>query len=615
MKESNVNYHIIYGRKSQRVKEMIFVREDDFQIPLGEESFKTPLDLLKKIQNTEIHGKKLPALFSYQDISLWWFIHATFFPQFKKTVNFVTKFLEFLDQIQPSKVQIDGDFDKFEIIKQICEKRQIKFSYAKISLLRFRIINNILWFIQKYRHEKIFKTKVKKRIDLFHNNNAPRPSLNDKIVFAVSTLYRRTIFNPKKGSTEKGEYIQQAIIDLIDDKSKIVGIDLDYTFKGDFDTLVERLKEKIPWFPVEVLASHKITDHKEFLRNYDVLISSEEFQTLFNYKGISLWSQVRKIFQQMTLRSFLPFYLNLIDSLEDVFAKEKPKVIFIPYETGPLGLSLIVSSKRFGIKTVGVQHASVYRNNPMYSFDQFDSPTNPHGFPLPHKLLLFGEFSKQILEEQLYPTEKLIVFGNPYFFSMDKIESILSTIQLHEKYGIDKKKYVILFASALLQEYYQAQGKYDYDTQVWEYLLQNFGGKTEYEIILKPHPNENTDIYKKIVRKYNYANVKIVQGDLFELIYISSVVVSVFSTFMLDSLCFKKPVIRVKFSDEEPIIPYDKFSVIVTTELNKLSEKINNILQNPEIKDNLFRNLESFLKSQYNIPNTQPGLIIQKLIE
>ena len=32
-----------------------------------------------------------------------------------------------------------------------------------------------------------------------------------------------------------------------------VGIDLDYTFRGDFEVLSERLNDSIPWIPIEYI--------------------------------------------------------------------------------------------------------------------------------------------------------------------------------------------------------------------------------------------------------------------------------------------------------------------------------------------------------------------------
>ena len=61
--------------------------------------------------------------------------------------------------------------------------------------------------------------------------------------------------------------------------NNIVGIDLDYNFKGSLETLSNRLSETIPWFPIEMFLNKKYTkDHSKFFDNYQKLISLSDFQ-------------------------------------------------------------------------------------------------------------------------------------------------------------------------------------------------------------------------------------------------------------------------------------------------------------------------------------------------
>jgi hypothetical protein len=615
---SNNTLRIIYGKKSLKENGNIFVREEDFQIPIGTSSLSIPNEELKRIQKSSLTGKRIPDLFAYKNISLWWFIYPTLFPQFKKTVNFITKFIEYADQIRPSAIRVADDFNNFDIIKQVCNKKNIRLEYSKSSFLKFKIRDKLIRYVQRYRYKKITKLKIKKRKNLFYNKYSSIPSVNNKILFVISTFYRRHIFNANKGLSEKGEYIQQSIINLLKDKNTVVSIDIDYTLKGDLHTLSERLNDEMTWFPVDILLSKTDAEsykHKKFLKNYQKVISTKEFRNLFSFCEISLWKQMENIFEQLKYAPFLPFHLNLLDSLFDFFANNKPKAIFLPYETGPIALAFIVTSKQFRIKTIGVEHAVIFKNNAMYTQDEFVSQENTYGFPLPDTMLLFGNFAKRILEEQGYPSDKLVVFGNPSFFSIDKIKSILASKSIRKKHNINESQQVILFATGMLQEYYTAQGKYDYDTRVWRHILENFGNNNEFVIILKPHPNENTSVYEKILKEFACNNARIIQGDLFELIYMSSVVVSVLSSIMVDSLCFKKPVIRVKFDNEEPVIPYDKFGVVLSSELEELSQNIRKILSDSETRNRLLKNSEQFIKDQYNVPEDKPEFVLQQTLE
>ena len=68
-----------------------------------------------------------------------------------------------------------------------------------------------------------------------------------------------------------------------------------------------------------------------------------------------------------------------------------------------------------------------------------------------------------------------------------------------------------------MQQYYNFYGKLNYDEQVWQKLLEKFGSNNEYYLILKPHPDENIDAYKKILSKYNVENINKLGINFFDL--------------------------------------------------------------------------------------------------
>jgi len=312
---------------------------------------------------------------------------------------------------------------------------------------------------------------------------------------------------------------------------------------------------------------------------------------------------------------YLPLYLKLVDSITKIFKNELPKAIFLPYEGGPLALAFVIAAKRYGIKTIGLQHAIISENNPMYSYERLKNIDDPLGFPFPDFFLLFGEYSKKILVTNGYPNEKLIVFGNAAFFNLNSILNILDSRTLYKKYNLQKEQKIILFTTEYLQEYYSAKGKFNYDTEILIHLLENFSNKPNYKIILKPHPSENTTIYEKIIAQYNVSNFQIIQGDLFELIHVSSLVISVFSNSMMDAICLKKPVIRVTFENVAHVVPYDEFGVVVSIELNDLTNSIEEIFNDRKLSEKLAKNRGEFVKFINNIPECQPETIIKKLLK
>lgn len=608
---------LVYGKKSGTKHNTVYVKEEDFQMAFDEESFTIPLAKLNEIQKKYINKKPLSELFEYEDFSIWWLMHPTIYPKIKKIINFILKFTEYIDEFKPTKIIINEDFSMLDIISQICKRKKIHIKFSKSQYLKFTKLNKIKNFAQKYRYTSVTNKKISTRKKLYKQKNKKISSIENKIIFVTPSRYRRFILNPTTYESEKGEYIVQNIMNLITDSENILGIDADYTFKGNLEILHERLESQIPWMPLEVFLTKehkKNKEHNQFLKKYAEIISSENFKNLFEYEGISLWNQLEFEFLKLSFTPYLPSYLNIFDSLKFTFQKNKPKAIFLPYETGSLAQMFIIAAHKFGIKTIGIAHAITAKGNPMYSYEYFWNNSNKLGFPIPDTTLLFGNYSKQVLIKQGYPEDKFIIFGNAAFFNLDAILTHLSSKPLFEKYNLRKDQQIILFTTEHLQKYYTAQGKYDYDTRILENLLENFAGNKNITVVLKPHPHEITSEYEKTLDKFKAPNFHIIQGDLFELLHLSNLVISVFSTSMMDAITFRKPVIRVVFDNFQHSIPYDQFGVVIPTNLDNLVDSVEKLLNDKKLQEELEKNRIKFIKEQYNIPENNPQKTIEQLL-
>ena len=610
---------VIFGQKSIQLENMIFVNEEDFQMSFGFDSFKIPIDALNKIEKSIILDKNIPDLFEYDNFSMWWFVHPTVYPKIKQAISFIIKFNEFLKNENPSHINIESNFTFFDLIKQISKNNNIDFSYSTIGYLKFKLSNIFINIFQKYRYQKITSKKFHTRTTKIKKNYNLSSFLSKKIIFAIPSSYRRHVTDLKTGRSDKGEYIQQGIIDLISKKDLLMGIDVDYTFRGDSNTLNERLNSEMDWIPLEYIIqkNFKLTvEQKNFLKNYQQIIRNNDFQKSFTFDNVHLWNHIKPAFDKMTYFPHLPFYLILYSSLVKIFKNTTPTAIFLPYETGPFALCFILAAKKFKIKTIGLAHAIISPKNPMYSYNRLRSDDDFLGFPIPDFTLVFGNHSKKVLTNSGYPDKKIIPFGNAAFFNLDKYVNLLENKSLYKKYNIPENKKILLFFTEYLQEeYFKKYGKFNYDTQIWKYLLENFQNNDDWIVILKPHPTEKINVYEKILKNYNAPNFKIIQDDLFELIYISTLVVSIFSHAMMDAICLKKPVIRVTFDNFKHVIPYDENGVIISTELKDLQHWIHEISTNPKIIEKLQRNQPDFVKQQYNIPEENPDKIINDLLD
>jgi len=595
---------IVYGEKSQRQNDVIFVNEGDFYAPPRD--FKSEIiaiNEINEIENVLLNNKTLPELLSYRDISLWWCIKNNVRTSCGISINFIIRFSKFLEEEKPEKIVIK-EFNNFEIIEQICFKKNIKLEYSKSDYNKFKNSEKI----RKNKNRNKLQTRITKLIEnrknIFNEKINKIPNIKNQTLFVVGSVFRRSIIDINKNETREGEFIVEDVVNLLEDKKNLVYLDYPSRFANieeSVTVLENRLKSKNKWFPIETLfsTSSNHINKNHFLKKYEELIETENFKKLFQFDGISYFNQLNK--RNEFLYSIFPYWLNVIDSISDFFSIQKPKNVFLLAEVAPIPSIILSIAKKLKIKTIGIQHGIIFDYEPSYSNNKFADKKNPFWLPVPDKLLLFGDIPKQILIKKGFPSKNLVVFGNPLFFNLNRIKKFFEMKDLHKFYEIEPQKKVILFFSSGWHNTFQPVGKYEYDLMIWEQLLANFANKNEFVVILKLHHNEKPEPFQEILEKHNASNVRISDDNILEMIYLSSVVVSTFSTTIIDSLCFEKPVIQVIFDEAEFKNPFDEFKPVISSKLNELSKKILQAMDDIEMQKILFKNGNAFLKKYYNI--------------
>jgi len=149
---------------------------------------------------------------------------------------------------------------------------------------------------------------------------------------------------------------------------------------------------------------------------------------------------------------------------------------------------------------------------------------------------------------------------------------------------------------------------------IWQRLLNDFQNQDDYELIIKPKTGDDIEQYEKILEDSKNVNAKILQGDLFEIIFISSIIVGTNSSAIIDSLCFDKPVVQVRFESIDYHMPFDKYNVVYPTSLDKMSEDLIKIMKNEQEQKKLKQNSSVFIKKYFNIPESDPEKLLQEYL-
>ena len=538
----------LYDQKENKLKSANYLEVDLDELNKYGNNLHT--EEFSEIPSLKIDDKTILEWFSVDNFSYWWFVYQTIYPKFQEVTLFIDRLLSLIEDHLPNLIRLYGIYDKLEIIKQICEIKNISLVVSSRGKSFFSLKTIPKKIVKKIAYKKITKDKTHKRIRCFSDKEFLKKSFSDHTIITIPQLYRRNLLD-EKGCIKKQEYILQPILDLLK-KSKIpmVCFDVDYTLRGDTKILKERLESEFKWVPIEIFLnqprSHFVSERIILLEKSINKLLQNNLETIFNYRNILISNYMKKIFKETLYEPYLPIYIQLIDELEKFFKKNKPKVIIQSYETGPYAKALEVVAKKLGIKTVGIQHGVINDQNPDYMHREILDNTHSLGNPIPDRTFVFGEFFKKILTKNgNYPEERVVIIGNPYFYDIEKIKQKLNKKQILNKYRIPDKKIVLI---ALTYRFFYS--KYNPDKFLIDSLTNGLRNHDDIIILVRPHPSDLID-EKNLKNNYKNKNLKISHETLIEDFIISDIVITNYSTVAAEAVFFDKPIIFAKITDDK----------------------------------------------------------------
>jgi len=588
---------IVYGKLSKEDNEVIYVCDEDFRRPFTDnKSIFLGIGELNKISRLITKNSQFFDGFLYDKTSLWWLLYNPISKHFIEIIDFLDNFLNFIEKNKPGKIIIKDDFSNFDLINEICSVYNIELNYSNHSLLKFNFSKKNKEKIKKLGGSLLLKQKNKNRLKKFLKKSNLKQNFKNKIIFASYSAYRRPIFDFDELITKNDEFILSQLEKFLN-SDQIVGIDLFSQIKSDDKILEQRLKSNLNWYPIEFFLENDqhSDEYKQFFTIYDALIKSKSFQELFKFRKINYWKKIFPMFNQMKNDYYFPFWIKWIDGIKFHFQKELPKAIFVLYETAPLSLAIISVCKELGIKTFGLQHGIIHEHHPYYMHENFTTD-DFYNFILPDKLLLFGDIPREILLKRGYPSEKLISLGNMVFVNYKPVpKSIIN--KFREKFGLNNYKHVILFTPPYLQE---NKNEINFNIEILNQFISDFMNQTDYVILIKLHPIDSAYKYEKLLK--NLTNIKIINGSILELILLSDVVISTYSTTILDAMALQKPIIQIKLENENFPMPFDNYNCVLTSNLSDIRLKIDKLITDKKLGEIILQNGNQFIKKYYNFP-------------
>ena len=556
------------------------------ELHISDKSLKWIKEWPDKIIN---NNKNFKNYFIYKGISIFWYLESRFYHYRIQELILLTETIQnILQKENPDRIWVKGDHDIEEIILKL-QPKILQKTNLDSKLNRSITYRNYQGFpILKLLLLKLLRgLKTKKKKELLSNEG--------KILVITEVSNWRKEFDFFSNQFIIKDIQFQDIIKKLKEMSKnVLVVDFENNPKRllkSYSLNEERSKkigcDVISWekyLTLNIIINAK-NEHKKILEKWNEIKNLEEFKKMLSYEEISLFSILEQDIESLfkSMKAFTS--ITLIDTAKRILEIEKPSIIIMHDEYGALQISLIKAAKDLGIPTISLQHGMIYDGVFAYTHspNHIRNENKDLVFPLPDKMCVWSENSKKsLLKSGYFPNSIPIVTGDPKLDYLPKALDLFDQNKIMLKYKItsDKKIFLFITENLPLQE----------KEQVAKTVISNHEIKTNF-LIIKPHPNEkDLSIYHQLISKYGLENYIIVtDSNLYELIYISNVVILSFSTVGVEAMRMKKAVISLNLMGlhNSSLIIKNKMSIEVTNseELTQAIKKISEIPLSQKIID------------------------------
>jgi hypothetical protein len=536
-------------------------------------------------------------LFNYNKMNFWWLIHNEVIYSFQKRIQEINELTKIISLEKPKKlVLFDKNHERIDIIKKISKKNQIEIKIINKEKKTVKIRNKGKRILKKYFQAQKHINNVKqinkwakskqKHLDAFNLNIKKQNNVETrkKVLFLSGDSQWRASIDPNKKRIKENYYFNQLydallikgveITDLhcvlnISAANKI--IDEKLAYQQNIKLLL--LQSSFITFPKKI-ANHVIRKIMLGLRKH---FSSETLMENWYYNGINLKFETFNLIEQL-IKINVPLILWYIEFGKKLIIKESPDRIVLINETGLIERSIILASKERNIPCFSIQHGLISKDKGDHlcklDDDHFEFVPKP---PLPDKMFVYGEIFRNILLDiSYYQNSQVMDVGNPIWDELSK------TIRIFEPINI-KKSLKIPTESKILM--YSTQPIPDGSNLILTEELFNFFEtleKKEYFLVVKVHPREKIETYQR----YNITNLENIlflrDESLSKLLSISDLLITGFSTTILDALIFNVPAIAVISSHSMINSFFYETGISYNSEIKNLESTVNQALTDKE---------------------------------
>jgi hypothetical protein len=517
-------------------------------------------------------GHSFKELFSYQDLSLWWFFLPVIFPDFMRSMQYIDLYDSVYTREKPTIVICTDTASRpmlpFRLNRAFDLAGRVALMTAKARGVRIvspaqnwrgywefwstYLSRSLLYLFYRTggRRIDIACRSAISRVARFMQGRVDSPeSGRRKLVLFSTPAYWR---GERKVDTSPGgeDVIAGRVIDELVNEMGWQAVDVDVEVNVPSIKHYKRLwrkmrRSQVYCTPIETFYSRDIQQvaAREAERIEGVwkrLRCAVSYQKSLSYLGVSL-----ELFLQQRLNYLFTDYVKTallhIKAVDRVLETEVPNAILLEYEEGSYGRAAIVAARKSGIPSIALQHGmhgGAYIPSYYFRRTAWEGGGSINACPIPTKTAVFGEVTHRYLTEiSSYPAASVAITGTTiYDGALNYRASVDPSAVRRELGGGDMSRVVVL--SSIFT---------DAQDRIW-FIENTLGAVADLDMqcIVKLHPREDSRDWLDISARMGVSSPHIFTDQLWRVILAADAVVSWYSTTILDALLLNKPVVVLR---------------------------------------------------------------------
>lgn len=569
------NVWIIPKIKKYKISSLIIAVDEETRIILNKHKIKftdineyiNEKDYLSYEKKTIEFIRNLPKSFpeidlKYKDISLWKVDESDIYHSFFKPLILEIEIIHKIINKEKTKrlIIFDSNSKLGKIQKEFDGKVKIIDKTNFLSKLKNRFMRLFIGFAIK-TIDFSFRKKIKQ--------NKHKPKKTKEVIFFSSERGLKYLFSVFKKVNKISTILQH---EQHEKKSSY----FDYDFYQNY--INKKSKKNI------LSLEEKLKNSLKRIKN------SKRLKCSLKYKDINIYRSAEEMFKYLFINSYLKssFYYECFNNMLNY---SNPKLIVNMCEENKAVKIMLNLSKKYGIKSLFIMHGTFGK---YYLYDHL----------LSNQTAVYGIYYKKILKEINKSKPKIIITGNPAWDHLAKQNFDEKKI-LHKLNLTDDKK-IILFATINFPK--------DIRERLAHCVIRNMIKLKNHSLIIKLHPEEESSLYYKLLKKYD-VNAVIVDdlSMLHPLISISDAVIIHNSTVGLETLMLNKPLIDINLTKEPHYHDYvEKDVALSVRNEEELLPAIKAILNNKKVKEKLEKNRKKYV---YKHAYKQDGKASERVVK